>query len=77
MDKEILDFESTSVSNYWRNHYPFFIILMIINDLIKELMPVHNISYPSSAAAVVFGVHLSARAAFRLDRKSPAIRTCV
>ena len=27
----------------------------------------HNISYPSSAAAVVFGVHLSARAAFRLD----------
>jgi D-alanine-D-alanine ligase-like ATP-grasp enzyme len=37
----------------------------------------HNISYPSSAAAVVFGGHLSARAAFRLDRKSPAIRTCV
>ncbi len=31
-----------------------------------------NISYPSSAAAVVFGVHLSAQAAFRLDRKSPA-----
>jgi len=37
----------------------------------------HNISYPSSAAAVVFGGHLSARAAFRLDRKSPAIRPCV
>ena len=37
----------------------------------------HNISYPSSAAAVVFGVYLSARAAFRLDRKSPAIRPCV
>jgi hypothetical protein len=36
-----------------------------------------NFSYPSSAAAVVFGVHLSARAAFRFDRKSPAIRTCV
>jgi len=33
----------------------------------------HNFSYPSSAAAVVFGVYLSARAAFRLDRKSPAI----
>jgi len=27
-----------------------------------------NISYPSSAAAVVFGVHFSARAAFRLDK---------
>ena len=25
----------------------------------------------------VFGGHLSARAAFRLDRKSPAIRPCV
>jgi hypothetical protein len=37
----------------------------------------HNFSYPSSAAAVVFGVRLSARAVFRLDRKSPAIRTCV
>jgi hypothetical protein len=36
-----------------------------------------NISYPSSAAAVVFGWHLSARAVFRLDRKSPAIRPCV
>jgi hypothetical protein len=28
----------------------------------------HNISYPSSAAAVVFGVHLSAQTVFRLDR---------
>ncbi len=37
----------------------------------------HNISYPASAAAVVFRGHLSARAAFRLDRKSPAIRPCV
>jgi hypothetical protein len=37
----------------------------------------HNFSYPSSAAAVVFGGHLSAQAAFRLDRKSPAVRTCV
>ena len=36
-----------------------------------------NFSYPSSAAAVVFGVHLSVQAAFRLDRKSPAIRPCV
>jgi peroxiredoxin len=36
-----------------------------------------NISYPSSAAAVVFGVHLSAQGCFRLDRKSPAIRPCV
>jgi hypothetical protein len=36
-----------------------------------------NISYPSSAAAVVFGGHLSARATFRLDRKPPAIRPCV
>jgi hypothetical protein len=37
----------------------------------------NNISYPSSAATVVFGVHLSAKAAFRLDRKSPAVRPCV
>jgi hypothetical protein len=37
----------------------------------------YNISYPASAAAVVFGGHLSARASFRLDRKSPAIRPCV
>jgi hypothetical protein len=35
----------------------------------KELIS-HNFSYPSSAAAVVFGGHLSARAAFRLDRKA-------
>jgi hypothetical protein len=37
----------------------------------------NNISYPASAAAVVFSGHLSAQAAFRLDRKSPAIRPCV
>jgi hypothetical protein len=36
-----------------------------------------NISYPSSAAAVVFGGHLSAQAVFRFDRKSPAVRPCV
>jgi len=37
----------------------------------------HNLSYPASSAAVVFGEHLSARAAFRLDRKSPAIGKCM
>jgi len=37
----------------------------------------YKISYLASAAAVVFGVHLSAQAVSRLDRKSPAIRTCV
>jgi len=39
----------------------------------------HNFSYPSSAAAVVSGVYLSAQAAFRLDpdTSGPAIRTCV
>jgi hypothetical protein len=42
----------------------------------KEQLGV-NISYPSSSAAMVFGVHLSAQAAFRLDKKSPAIRPCV
>jgi hypothetical protein len=31
-----------------------------------------NFSYPASAAAVVFGGHLSVRAVFRLDRISPA-----
>ncbi len=45
---------------------------------------VHNISYPSKSAAVVFGRHLSAQAVFRLDRnrrsalaKWPAIRPWV
>jgi hypothetical protein len=37
----------------------------------------HNISYPSSAGSVVYAVHLSARASFRLDRKSHAIHPCV
>jgi len=54
---------------------------MVKNKLLYYYMDTlartHNISYPSSAAAVVFGVYLSARAAFRLDRKSPVIRTCV
>lgn len=36
-----------------------------------------NISYPASSAGVVFGVYLSAQAAFRLDRKPSAIRPCV
>lgn len=36
----------------------------------------HNFSYPASSAAVVFGVHLSARAIFRLDRESPAVGPC-
>ena len=36
-------------------------------------MPATNISYPSSAAAMVFSVYLSAQATFRIDRKSPAI----
>jgi hypothetical protein len=39
--------------------------------------PAHNFRYPSSAAAVVSGGHLSARAAFLLDRNSPAVRPCV
>jgi len=44
----------------------------VLNELRR-----HNISYPASAAAVVFGGHLSALAAFRLDWKSPAVRPCV
>jgi len=40
-------------------------------------MPAPSINYPSSAATMVFGVYFSALAAFRLDRKSPAIRHCV
>jgi hypothetical protein len=47
------------------------------NNWIIKKITAHNISYPSSSAAVVFGGHLSARAAFRLDRKSPAVRPCV
>ena len=43
----------------------------------RQIKSAHNISYPSSAAAVVFGVYHSAWAAFRLDRKSPAVRPCV
>ena len=45
--------------------------------LCNKIKTVGNFSYPSSAAAVVFCVHLSARAAFQLDRKSPAVRPCV
>jgi hypothetical protein len=48
-----------------------------MKKLRKKEQHTHNFSYPSSAAAVVFGGHLSALAAFRLDRKSPAIRPCV
>jgi len=41
-------------------------------------MPAGNISYPASSAAVVCGVHLSARSrVLGIDRKSPAIRPCV
>jgi hypothetical protein len=40
-----------------------------------ERTPGANFSYPSSAAAVVFGVHLSARAVFRLDRNIVAVLT--
>lgn len=52
----------------------------ILNNGLKRhwrRTPAANISYLSSAAAVVFGVHLSAQAVFQLDRKSPAIRSCV
>jgi len=47
------------------------------HNLIDEIARTANISYPSSAAAVVSGVYLSARAVYRLDSKSPAIRTCI
>ena len=45
----------------------------------KARKPANNFSYPSSPAAVVFGVYLSARAAFRLDIRqlADAIRPCV
>jgi hypothetical protein len=46
------------------------------NEKKKEQLG-YNISYPASAAAVVFGGHLSAQTVFRLDRKSPAVRPCV
>ncbi|MDP2060466.1 MAG: hypothetical protein Q8J97_12060, partial [Flavobacteriaceae bacterium] len=35
-----------------------------------------RITSATRPAAVVFGVHLSAQAVFRLDRKSPAVRIC-
>jgi len=38
----------------------------------KNRNTVNNFSYPPSAAAVVFGGHLSAQAAFWLHFKSPA-----
>ena len=50
---------------------------MEINYYLYQKSPAYNFSYPSSAIAVVFGVYLSARAAFRLDRKSPTIRLYV
>jgi hypothetical protein len=45
-----------------------------IDKKVKKINTAYNFSYPSSAAPVVFDRHLSARAAFRLDKKSPAIR---
>ena len=49
-------------------HIPKFWTKLVKKDYIY---PGLYISYPSSAAAVVFGVHLSARAAFRLDIRQP------
>ena len=43
----------------------------------KQMKTGYNFSYPSSAAAVVFGGHLSARAAFRLDIRQPADAICL
>lgn len=48
-----------------------------LDQIYIETITAGNFSYPSSAAAVVFGVHFSAQSVFRLDRKSPAIRPCV
>jgi len=62
---------------------------MTNNDI--QPTPAPNISYPSSAAAVVFSAYLSAQAAFRFDtadagpatkrsdlmRRSRIIRPCV
>jgi len=50
---------------------------MILLKKTKNKHRTANFSYPASAAAVVFGVYLSAWAAFQLDRKSPAIRPCI
>ena len=55
-----------------------------IDFIMKQKIMLHNISYPASPAAVVFGVHLSARSRLTgIDRnrrsakaKSPAIRPC-
>jgi len=55
--------------------FSFYEFLLVINMIFKA--PTTNFSYRSSAAAVVFGGHLSAWAAYRLDRKSPEIRLCV
>jgi len=46
-------------------------------DNFDRITAAYNISYSASAAAVVFGGHLSAWAVFRLDRRSPAVRPCV
>jgi hypothetical protein len=43
------------------------------NEFLGNKAHAANISYLASAAVVVFGVYLSAQAAFRLDSKSPAI----
>jgi hypothetical protein len=47
----------------------------MLGSLLMNKKPSYNISYPASSATVVFGVHLSALAAYRLDsersRKPP------
>jgi len=52
-------------------------IYSLTDILAEKKSPAANISYPSSAAAVVFGVQLSAQTVYRLDRKSPSVRPCV
>jgi len=64
-------------------YFKILISQLLINKISLYLLTFYgelrnrHFSYPSSAAAVVFGGHLSARAAFRFDRKSPAVRPCV
>jgi hypothetical protein len=46
--------------------------------MVGQRKAAYNFSYPSSAAVVVFGGHLSARSRLiGIDMKSPAIRPCV
>jgi hypothetical protein len=88
---KFLSFVDSSAENLFEWFLQFDTNLLRDSDFLEEIVfyrqiiivissdknTAYNFSLRSSPAALGFGVHLSVRAAFRLDRKSPAVRPCV